>query len=101
MHNNCVTIPTEKSLAGVVEQLKEIGMFLSAFDGSNIPARPPVSNHTNYYNHKGRYIISHFFTSSLVDHDYLFCDVMVGWPGSVHDICVLVNSQQPIKKSYH
>ena len=29
---------------------------------------------------------------AVVDHDYLFTDICVGWPGSVHDARVLVNS---------
>lgn len=29
---------------------------------------------------------------AVVDHDYLFLDICVGWAGSVHDARVFVNS---------
>ncbi len=30
---------------------------------------------------------------ALVDHQYRFLDIYIGWPGSVHDACVLSNSE--------
>ena len=46
-------------------------------------------NHTCYYNRKGWYSI---VLQAIVDHNYLFTDVYVGWPGSVHNAHVLANS---------
>ena len=61
-----------------------------AIDGSHIPVRPPLLNHTDFYNWKGWYSI---IVQAVVNHEYLFRDINVGWPGSVHDARVFVNSQ--------
>ena len=29
---------------------------------------------------------------AVVDHQYCFMDIYIGWPGSTHDACVLANS---------
>ena len=46
-------------------------------------------NHTDYYNRKGFYSVN---VQAVVDHNLLFTDLYIGWPGSVHDARVLVNS---------
>ena len=58
-------------------------------DGSHIPVTPPAMNHTNYYSWKGWYSM---LVQAVVDHNYLFRDLCIGWPGSVHDARVLANS---------
>ena len=86
-------IPTGNSLAGVVQGFRKkwnVPQCAGAIDGSHIPVRPPACNHTDYYNRKGWYSV---ILQAVVDHDYLFRDVMVGWPGSVHDARVLANSK--------
>ena len=54
-----------------------------------MPITPPAMNHTDYYNRKGWYSI---LVQAVIDHDYLFRDLCVGWPGSIHDARVLANS---------
>ena len=53
-----------------------------SIDGWHIPITTPAMNHTGYYNRKGWYSM---LLKEVVDHNYLFSDVCVGWPGSVHD----------------
>ena len=53
-----------------------------SIDGCHIPVMPPSSNHTDYYNRKGWYSI---ILQAVVDHEYIFRDISVGWPGSVND----------------
>ena len=62
---------------------------MGAIDGSHIPVSAPELNHTDSYNRKGWYSM---IVQAIVDHNYLFRDICVGWPGSVHDARVFVNS---------
>ena len=49
----------------------------------------PEKDHVEFFNRKGwRSVILH----GVVDHRYLFTDVKLGRPGSVHDARVLGNS---------
>ena len=84
--------PVGEQLAQVVDGFKsKCGMIQcgGSIDGCHIPVKPPALNHTDYYNRKGWYSI---ILQGVVDHEYLFRDVYVGWPGSVHDARVFVNS---------
>ena len=62
---------------------------IGAIDGSHIPVSPPTLCHTDYYNRKGWYSV---LTQAVVDYKYCFLDIYNGWPGSVHDACVLAHS---------
>ena len=87
-----ISFPAGDNLKKVVERFKtkwEIPQCAGAIDGSHIPVKSPALNHTDYYNRKGFYSV---VLQAVVDDDYLFRDVMVGWPGSVHDARVLANS---------
>ena len=55
----------------------------------HVPVTPPAMNHTDYYNRKGWYSM---LVQAVVDHELLFRNLCVGWPGSVHDARVLANS---------
>ena len=59
-------------------------MCAGAVDGTHIPGMAPSQNHKEYVNHKGQH--------SIVDCYYLFHNIVVDWPGSVHDARVLSNS---------
>jgi len=60
-----------------------------SIDGTHIPITPPAMNHTDYYDRKGWYSI---ITQAIVDHNGLFRDLCIGWPGNVHDARVFSNS---------
>ena len=59
-------------------------------DGSHIPIIPPENNPKEYYNRKGFHSV---VLQALVDHEGRFIiNTYVGWPGSVHDACILATS---------
>ena len=59
---------------------------VGSIDSCHIPIMPSETNHTDYYNRKGWYSI---ILQAVVDHRYMFRDVCIGWPGSVHDARIL------------
>ena len=77
----------------VVRGFEEVWGFPQCFgviDGSHIPILAPHGRATDYYNCKGFHSI---VLQALVSHDYLFMNTYVGWPGSLHDACILSNSE--------
>ena len=87
-----IRFPTGSGLAGVVRGFKDkfgIPQCAGSIDGSHVPVTRPSMNHTDYYNRKGWYSM---LVRAVVDHNYLFRDLCVSWPGSVHDARVVVNS---------
>jgi hypothetical protein len=64
-------------------------MCAGAIDGTHIPIIAPTESRTEYVNRKGFHSI---IMQAVVDSNYLFRDVVVGWPGSVHDARVFSNS---------
>ena len=87
-----IQFPSGEALSDDKEEFAHTFRFpqcAGVIDGSHIPISPPASNHTDYYNRKGWYSI---ILQAIVDHRYLFRDINVGWPGSVHDARELANS---------
>ena len=87
-----IYIPVGNEAIEIVEGFKEKWGFpqcFGAIDGSHIPILPPENNPRDYYNRKGFHSV---VLQALVDHEYRFMNVYVGWPGSVHDARILSNS---------
>ncbi|GBC09302.1 hypothetical protein RclHR1_08750011 [Rhizophagus clarus] len=62
---------------------------IGAIDGSHIPIKAPHLFPADYFNRKGFYSI---VLQAVVDHKKKFLDICVGWPGSMHDNRILINS---------
>ena len=87
-----ISFPTGESLKTVINGFEHKWGFpqcVGAIDGCHVPISAPLMNHTDYYNRKGWYSM---IIQAIVDHDYIFRDICVGWPGSVHDARVFANS---------
>ena len=88
-----IAIPRGERAMEVVRGFEEVWGFpqcFGAIDGSHVPILAPHNSVTDYYNRKGCYLI---VLQALVNHEYLFMNTHVGWPGSVHDARVLSNSK--------
>ena len=87
-----VRIPSGNELSDVVRHFEVKWGFpqcFGALDGSHIPIVAPDESPKDYYNRKGWFSIN---IQALVDSRYRFMDLVVGWPGSVHDARVLARS---------
>ena len=65
-------------------------MCAGEIDGTHIPIRAPIESNVEYVNRKGYHSI---LMQAVVDANYLYRDVVIGWPGSVHDARVFSNSE--------
>ena len=87
-----INFPHNDDLVQVMAGYEEkwgIPMCAGAIDGTHIPILAPEESHTDYINRKGYHSI---IMQAVVDCNYRFRDVVIGWPGSVHDARVLSNS---------
>ena len=80
--SNAISFPKGDDLLRVIRGYEETWSF-------PIGILAPNKNHTDYVNRKGFHSV---LVQAVVDCNYIFRDVVIGWPGSVHDARVFSNS---------
>ena len=88
-----ITLPkTENELEEAVQQFYSKHGFPQCFgavDGTHIFIKQPNRSATDFLNRKSRFSVN---VQATCNYKYCFSDVVVKWPGSVHDSCIFYNS---------
>ena len=87
-----ISFPKGNQLMQVIEGYEKtwgFPMCAGAIDGMHIPILAPTESHVEYINRK---VYHSILMRAVVDCNYLFRDVVIGWPGSVHDARVFSSS---------
>ena len=81
-----------QAIVNTKEGFMQYGGFpacIGAIDGTHIQIKPPPANEDAYVGRKGFHSIN---VQVVCDHNLIFTDVVVKWPGSTHDTTIYNSS---------
>ena len=78
-----------KHLTYCFEKVHGFSKCLGTVDGTHVNIKKPKSNSTDFINRKGHHSIN---VRACVKYNYCFFDVVMKWPGSVHEARIWGNS---------
>lgn len=82
-------ISSEQRTKEIIDRFNGVPNCIGCIDGCHIPIKGPRFKREDYINRKG---YASIILQAVCDSEYLFTDIHIGWPGSVHDARVLRNS---------
>ena len=87
-----IRLPNETEVQTIIRQFEEISGFpqaVGAIDGYHIRIKAALKDAEDYINRKGYHSI---VLQGIVDNNYIFRYVFLGWPGKSHDARIFKNS---------
>ena len=82
-------MPNEIGVQAIIREFEQISEFpqaVGAIDGCHIRIKSPFKDAEDYINRKNYHFV---VLQGMVDSDYLFRNVFVGWPGKRHGARIL------------